>query len=574
MAVGASVIEYAMALARAGSAAALAISLGTAPDAANRVGYYSDLTASAEKLGIVVGGITGPTFDRTGSSVVMSGVKLQDSTLQIVDQADITKSIAFQCASIGSGFQLTIDAGAQAANRTLSVPVLSASDTIATLGLANTFTQTNAFQTITATVAVIGTDPTGAQLLRVGGDIKATSFLASNGTLNTFSSFSGSASADQKYWVWQAGTSIGDGIFRLRAINDAESSGINALTFSRVGIASTAAAFGGNVSVAGTLTLSAMTSGRVPFFSSGGLMSSSTALNFATAPNGMLTIGLLATSGEPILALDGFGNQWQLYGSSATTFRLWSSGAGASYFSYTTTGKLTLEATTGTILDIKSTTDSTTKDTGSIVTEGGIGAEKAIYTGTILGVADTSTRVQIKVPSLTEAATAANFPRILLTDGSAGDIFSSAAGHIVIIPRTGTVARSFSVWTGVSTATEKFRVDGTGVVSCYDTTDSPTLTSNALYVAGGIGIADGKNINVGSTTGTKIGTATTQKLGLWNATPVIQPASANQAAVATTAATNIAPYGFTTAAQADGIITLLNEIRSALVTIGAIKGAA
>jgi hypothetical protein len=148
MTVAASVIEYAMAIARAGSTAALAMSIGTAPDAANRVGYYSDLTASAEKLGIVVGGITGPTFDRISSNVVMSGVKLQDSTLQIVDQGDITKSIAFQCASLGAGFQLTIDAGAQAANRTLSVPVLSANDTIVTLGTAQTLTSPKTFSSL------------------------------------------------------------------------------------------------------------------------------------------------------------------------------------------------------------------------------------------------------------------------------------------------------------------------------------------------------------------------------------------------------------------------------------------
>lgn len=106
--------------------------------------------------------------------------------------------------------------------------------------------------------------------------------------------------------------------------------------------------------------------------------------------------------------------------------------------------------------------------------------------------------------------------------------------------------------------------------------------------AGTIGIAIAANtrdIILDATTGTKIATATSQKLGFWNATPVIQPASANQAAVAatvaTTAATNTAPYGYTTAAQADDLITevgqlkvLVNQLRSELVTIGIIKGSA
>ena len=41
----------------------------------------------------------------------------------------------------------------------------------------------------------------------------------------------------------------------------------------------------------------------------------------------------------------------------------------------------------------------------------------------------------------------------------------------------------------------------------------------------GLTFADGKNIIVNATTGTKIGTATTQKLGFYNATPVVQGAS-------------------------------------------------
>jgi len=36
-------------------------------------------------------------------------------------------------------------------------------------------------------------------------------------------------------------------------------------------------------------------------------------------------------------------------------------------------------------------------------------------------------------------------------------------------------------------------------------------------------LADAGNITVGTTTGTKIGTATTQKLGFYNKTPVVQP---------------------------------------------------
>ena len=36
------------------------------------------------------------------------------------------------------------------------------------------------------------------------------------------------------------------------------------------------------------------------------------------------------------------------------------------------------------------------------------------------------------------------------------------------------------------------------------------------------------NVVLGTTTGSKIGTATTQKLGFWNATPIVQPSSTGE----------------------------------------------
>lgn len=82
-------------------------------------------------------------------------------------------------------------------------------------------------------------------------------------------------------------------------------------------------------------------------------------------------------------------------------------------------------------------------------------------------------------------------------------------------------------------------------------TGACTLTA-LLTANGGITLGDGQNIAVNTTTGTKIGTATTQKIGFWNATPVVQ-----QAAVidATDAAT---------------VITQLNSLLAKLRTIGII----
>jgi hypothetical protein len=56
-------------------------------------------------------------------------------------------------------------------------------------------------------------------------------------------------------------------------------------------------------------------------------------------------------------------------------------------------------------------------------------------------------------------------------------------------------------------------------------TGASTLTG-LLTANGGITLGDAQNIAFNTTTGTKIGAATTQKLSFWNATPIVQPTTA------------------------------------------------
>lgn len=74
-----------------------------------------------------------------------------------------------------------------------------------------------------------------------------------------------------------------------------------------------------------------------------------------------------------------------------------------------------------------------------------------------------------------------------------------------------------------------------------------------------------------TTSGTSLGNSTSVPISFYGVTPVTQRTSSAQAAVATTAATSSSPYGFTST-QADAIVTLVNELRAALVALGAIKG--
>lgn len=128
--------------------------------------------------------------------------------------------------------------------------------------------------------------------------------------------------------------------------------------------------------------------------------------------------------------------------------------------------------------------------------------------------------------------------------------------------------------------TEKGGAGGTARAFAVQTDGTTRLTFGAT---GDMTVADGENFIFNTTTGTKLGTAVTQKMGKWGATPIVQPAGANQAAL--TDSTGGTP-GFTVSAVSGtgddaginnalaSIIRLLNQLRGDLVSTGEIKGAA
>lgn len=94
-----------------------------------------------------------------------------------------------------------------------------------------------------------------------------------------------------------------------------------------------------------------------------------------------------------------------------------------------------------------------------------------------------------------------------------------------------------------------------------------SITTSALIMN------DAANIAVGTATGTQIGTAASQKIGFWGVTPVVQQSLTSFAAATTAAVTTAAGiYGFTTAAQAAGIISLVNQIRAIAIAEGLAVG--
>lgn len=76
--------------------------------------------------------------------------------------------------------------------------------------------------------------------------------------------------------------------------------------------------------------------------------------------------------------------------------------------------------------------------------------------------------------------------------------------------------------------------------------DTPLDLSGGAVTCGTITLGDAKDIVVNATTGTKIGTATTQKIGFWNAAPAVQPAAIANLTVTASTGTLPTPDGSVT----------------------------
>lgn len=96
-------------------------------------------------------------------------------------------------------------------------------------------------------------------------------------------------------------------------------------------------------------------------------------------------------------------------------------------------------------------------------------------------------------------------------------------------------------------------------------------------------MAIGKHLTDNNPDGSSVGQSITEKITFWGGTPVAQPSGTSQSAVATTAITTLAttPTATDIAVAVNSLIarvaanvTLLNQVRSDLVTVNLIKGSA
>lgn len=106
---------------------------------------------------------------------------------------------------------------------------------------------------------------------------------------------------------------------------------------------------------------------------------------------------------------------------------------------------------------------------------------------------------------------------------------------------------------------------------------SGTLASSDVVL--GYDTSAGVSVRIGVNKFLQIanGNSSTDSVGFYGATPIVRPSGASQADILSTAATSnsTTQWGYATSTQADGIVTLLRAIRSALnsSSLGLINGA-
>lgn len=156
--------------------------------------------------------------------------------------------------------------------------------------------------------------------------------------------------------------------------------------------------------------------------------------------------------------------------------------------------------------------------------------------------------------------------RSTATGGDGGNALTlygvKAAAAIVNAMKTWTAGKTHNLYGGRFTAgaTNYAGTIPSNINAYSGYFDEPTVSATgtvvkrAAYFGGDIELANGKNLHVATSTGTKIGTAAGQKLGFWGVTPVTQRAA----------------NADTSGASLGDLETEVNEIKQALRDVGII----
>lgn len=155
---------------------------------------------------------------------------------------------------------------------------------------------------------------------------------------------------------------------------------------------------------------------------------------------------------------------------------------------------------------------------GNITTQKEIELTSPSYSFTTSSTITNAYSMYVNAPTASTNATIVNNYAI----GTNGSIVVNSSGTNKFFRMIGTAGQS-----------GQFSADGAGIYF-GSTTSHPVriIINNGTYNPltfesnGNITVENGRNFNFNTITGTKIGTATNQKLSFWNATPIVQPTTA------------------------------------------------
>jgi hypothetical protein len=212
------------------------------------------------------------------------------------------------------------------------------------------------------------------------------------------------------------------------------------------------------------------------------------------------------------------------------------------------------------VVAIPGTLDASNSTTGGVTMAGGLAVAKKLYLGDIFTVTksqNTDTSCVVSNVNTGGAASAvlqftnnASNAYCYLSSSNSASGFESAKNRIsldsgtaagVTLCARGAAATIEFYTAGNATANRRGIISAAGGFSWGSATDpgasnvlfggtlavtgASTLTG-LLTANGGITLGDAQNIAFNTTTGTKIGATTSQKLSFWNATPIVQPTTA------------------------------------------------
>ncbi len=592
----ATILDYALQIARAGVAGALAIAVGTAPDAAASIGFYADTTGAAEKLAMVVGGQTGPIYTRSGTDVnaAISGA------LSVTKQ--ITSTLATGTAP------LVIASTTVVANLNVSALLGSTWASPAAIGTgtpaAGTFTNITDSALTNGGVCIIGasgilaydaglTYDASADLLTVNHNGSALPAIPA--TDDTVIQVGGKDATTTRVLIDGFG---GNPTFAGRMAN-----GTNA---SKTAI------------VAGTLLVqlaglgydgSAYTTSSKASFQLQGLETWSgsqtgTKAILALTPAGTTT-AVTALSVQPTLITQVCTDAVTAGATVVLALQHATSGTAAAGFGSTIQVQGMDDGATQRVMSqiITTWTDAATATRSSKIAF--VTSVNASLVNALI-LSPTAATFQATDATTNTASTVANFTHV--TSGTVANGF----GTILQLsgPDDGGTQRAMAQisakWTTAATATRSSQILFNVIVSAAqttalslnstsaqfaagfplttsDTTEASAIGTASVIHVGGVSIAKktyhgddlvfsaAADFQFDATTGSKLGTATSQKIGFWNATPIIQPAGATQAAMA---AYVTGAFGLDSNANMQALYDLVAAMRTALVNTGIMKGAA